>query len=940
MAQAGSIQSLSGLVTARTSQGQIRELHIGDILYENELIETTDGAYITIALNAGNLIRLTPNSELLLDESVDSPIDIYDAIVHDVEALQNALVNNEDISEEQQFTALGEQDTHDYDFDYHHGDESKGQVGSYLLDVENAPEAQTFDLTGSNANRFNADTAGNQASTTINNTANVTTVSLSAGANEFEGGLITYTASINNTPETDLTVNLSNGAVITIAAGATAGSVDVTAQGDDVYTDPSTESVTITGTSGGNFESLVIDPTAASTAVADTIDDTTVSLSATASVAEGGSITYTTSVDNAPQGDMTVTLNDGTTITILNGQTSGSATIAAPAEDAFIDAGTVSNYIAATSGGNFENLVNANPAGSPVATTITDTVDVTTVSLSAEAADVEGGLITYTASVDNASDTDLTVNLSNGAVITIAAGATSGSVDVAAQGDDVYTDPSTESVTITGTSGGNFESLVIDPASADTAIADTIDDTTVSLTATASVAEGGSITYTASVDNAPQGDMTVTLNDGTTITILNGQTSGSATVAAPAEDAFIDAGTVTNYIAATSGGNFENVVNANPAGSPVTTTITDTVDVTTVSLTAEAADVEGGLITYTASVDNTSDTDLTVNLSNGAVITIAAGATSGSVDVAAQGDDVYTDPSTESVTITGTSGGNFESLVINPASADTAVADTIDDTTVSLTATASVAEGGSITYTATVDNAPQGDMTVTLNDGTAITILNGQTTGSATIAAPADDAFIDAGTVTNYIAATSGGNFENVVNANPAGTPVTTTITDTVDITTVSLTAEAADVEGGLITYTASVDNASDTDLTVNLSNGAVITIAAGATSGSVDVAAQGDDVYIDPSTESVTITGTSGGNFESLVIDPASADTAVADTIDDTTVSLSATASVAEGGSITYTAYRGQRPPGRYDRHFERRHRNHHFKRPDHRLGHHRRAR
>ena len=125
-----------------------------------------------------------------------------------------------------------------------------------------------------------------------------------------------------------------------------------------------------------------------------------------------------------------------------------------------------------------------------------------------------------------------------------------------------------------------------------------------------------------------------------------------------------------------------------------------------------------------------------------------------------------------------------------------------------------MAEGGNITYTASLDNAADGDMTVTLNDGTVITILDGNTTGAATIAAPTDDAIIDAGSVANYIAATAGGNFENVINANGAAAPVATTITDTVDVTTVALAAEANEVEGGTITYTASVDNAADGDMT------------------------------------------------------------------------------------------------------------------------------
>ena len=94
-----------------------------------------------------------------------------------------------------------------------------------------------------------------------------------------------------------------------------------------------------------------------------------------------------------------------------------------------------------------------------------------------------------------------------------------------------------------------------------------------------------------------------------------------------------------------------------------------------------------------------------------------------------------------------------------------------------------------------------------------------------------------------------------------------TDITDTADTTNLTLAAEATEVEGGQITYTATLDNPADTAMTVNLSNGAVITIAAGASFGTVDVNAQGDDVYIDAAETSATITSTSGGNFENLLL-------------------------------------------------------------------------
>jgi hypothetical protein len=77
-------------------------------------------------------------------------------------------------------------------------------------------------------------------------------------------------------------VTLSNGSVITIDAGKTTGTVTVPAPADDVYKDAGNVQASITGTSGGNFENLVTSNTPAVTNVTDTIDTTTVSITAAA----------------------------------------------------------------------------------------------------------------------------------------------------------------------------------------------------------------------------------------------------------------------------------------------------------------------------------------------------------------------------------------------------------------------------------------------------------------------------------------------------------------------------------------------------------------------------------------------------------------------------------------------------------------------------------
>jgi hypothetical protein len=95
--------------------------------------------------------------------------------------------------------------------------------------------------------------------------------------------------------------------------------------------------------------------------------------------------------------------------------------------------------------------------------------------------------------------------------------------------------------------------------------------------------------------------------------------------------------------------------------------------------------------------------------------------------------------------------------------------------------------------------------------------------------------------------------------------------------------------EGGTVTVTASVpENATPqtTDLVLTLSNGQTITIPAGQTTGSVTFPVQGDDPYIDPETFSLSITGSTGGNYEKLDTSD-KADVSVKDTIDTTKVVL-----------------------------------------------------
>ncbi|WP_311884762.1 MULTISPECIES: immunoglobulin-like domain-containing protein [unclassified Pseudomonas] len=888
------VKSIVGQVFVVSPEGVRRVLVEGDRLFVGDQIDTGLSGAVSLELADGRTLDLGRETQWSAT-APDSSTDLAEATAQaapSVAELQQAIAAGVDPTTALDATAAGPSAAGT-------GGAAGGGHSFVMLDATAGRVDPTigFPTAGINAaGQAAQNITGGQTTDTTTNALRESTLSLSATPSITEtGGVLVYTATLTQAPLTDLTITLSNGAVIVITAGSTTGTVNVPlAPNDTVYNDPTQIDVTVTGTTGGNGITVTPPTTPATTQVTDTIDTTTVTLTAGPSVTEGGQITYTATLTNPAQTPVTVTLSNGSTITIGAGQTSGTVNVPTPANDVYNNGSTVTTTITGASGGNFENLV---PNPTPAVTTITDSIDTTNLTLTATGTVVEGGQITYTATLTNPAQTPVTVTLSNGSTITIEAGQTTGTVNVPTAANDVYNNGGTVSTTITGATGGNFESLVPNTTPATTTVTDSIDTTSVSLTATGTVVEGGQITYTATLTNAAQTPVTITLSNGSTITIDAGKTTGSVNVPTAANDVYNNGSTVSTTITGASGGNFENLV---PNTTPATTTITDSIDNTNLSLTATGTVAEGGSIVYTATLTNPAGTPVTVTLSNGSVITIEAGKTSGTVTVPAPADDVYKDAGKVEVTIKDATGGNFENLVPSTVPAVTEVTDTIDTSTVKLTADTSVAEGGTVTYTATVGAPVTGSpVIVTLANGQSITIEVGKTTGTVTTTAP-NDALTGNAPLTNSITGVSGGNYEDLV---ADKTPVSTTVTDVADTTNLSLSATGSVAEGGQITYTATLTNAAGSPVTVTLSNGSVITIEAGKTTGTVTVPAPADDVYKDAGKVEVTIKDASGGNFENLVPSTVPAVTEVTDTIDTSTVKLTADTSVAEGGTVTYTA-------------------------------------
>ncbi|WP_422630822.1 immunoglobulin-like domain-containing protein, partial [Pseudomonas mucidolens] len=653
--------------------------------------------------------------------------------------------------------------------------------------------------------------AGNGATTVVNDTIDDVKVVLTATNTVGEGGQIVYTASLVDKAgnavtniTNPLSVTLGNGETITIGVNQSSGTVSVLAP-NDVYAGDQTVSTAITKVTGGeHFENLVPGTDTVTTTVTDTPgtdDTTTVTLSAPSSVNEGGQITYTATLSNKAGSDVTLKLDNNSTITIKAGETVGTVTVDAPTDDVFIDKSSETVKITDATGGNFEKL---EVAGNGATTVVNDTIDDVKVVLTATNTVGEGGQIVYTASlVDKAGNAvtnitnPLTVTLGNGETITIGVNQSSGTVSVLAP-NDVYTGDQTVSTAITKVTGGeHFENLVPGTDTVTTTVTDTPgtdDTTTVTLSAPGSVNEGGQITYTATLSNKAGSDVTVKLDNNSTITIKAGETVGTVTVDAPTDDVFIDKSSETVKITDATGGNFEKL---EVAGNGATTVVNDTIDDVKVVLTATNTIAEGGQIVYTASLVDKNGaavtnvgSDLVIKLDNGSTITIGNGKTSGTANVTAP-NDAYIGASDVSARITEVvSGGDkYENLIPVGTPVVTKVTDVVSNTVISIAGDASVTEGQTAHYTLNLTHPAATEVTVTLKySGTAAD--GSDFTGVYTVKIPANasSATFDIKTIDdkltepteNFVITidkTTGGNFENLAISGTHGS-VTTSIID------------------------------------------------------------------------------------------------------------------------------------------------------------------
>ncbi|WP_448125692.1 retention module-containing protein [Pseudomonas veronii] len=399
MSSVAVVKSIVGQVFAVSPEGIRRLLVEGDRLFAGEQVETGPAGSVSLELADGRTLDLGRDTQWSAN-TPDSVTDLSAATAQEapsVAELQQAIAAGADPTQDLEATAAGPTAAG-----------ADGAVGGGHSFVVLDATAGTVDPTiGYPTNGLNAADAATSLFTAATNNSldpRSVTITLTATPSITEaGGVVVYTVFVTQAPTSDLTVTLSNGLSVVVLAGQTAGALNVTFAGNDTpYLDASSISATITGTSGGGNLIITTDPAPAVTQINDTIDTTTVTLSANASVDEGGKIVYTATVNNAAQTDVTITLSNNTTITIEAGKTTGTVSVDTPANLADGKDLTVSATITGASGGNYENLaINPEAATTTVIAVDNPSVLVADTNTVAEEQVATGNVLSNDSDIDN-----------------------------------------------------------------------------------------------------------------------------------------------------------------------------------------------------------------------------------------------------------------------------------------------------------------------------------------------------------------------------------------------------------------------------------------------------------------------------------------------------------------------------------------------------------
>ncbi|HSO44853.1 MAG TPA: retention module-containing protein, partial [Rhodoferax sp.] len=287
MAQIATVAAITGTGTAFAvnEQGVSRALKAGDVLQKGETIRTVGDVRVELLMEDGRLLAVAPGQVMRLDDNVtesDQRPTAQDSAVTAPGATANSIVQalerGTDLSTELEATAAG--------LGAGGGGADGGLTFVQLLRITEGVEPLAYNYS------FTAAALPLDLQPEAD-TSTTTTMALTADPDVFEGSPgVTYKVTLGDPTTSDITVTLSNGAVIVIPAGSTTGSVVVPVQGDDVYQDGETIQTAVDTVQGGNFTTITVNDSNVVTVVNDTPDVVTVGIAGDASVDEGNSASY------------------------------------------------------------------------------------------------------------------------------------------------------------------------------------------------------------------------------------------------------------------------------------------------------------------------------------------------------------------------------------------------------------------------------------------------------------------------------------------------------------------------------------------------------------------------------------------------------------------------------------------------------------------------
>jgi len=595
-----------------------------------------------------------------------------------------------------------------------------------------------------------------------------------------ENETVSIVLNIDAASASDIDLVMSNNQTVKFPQGLTEVTFDYKVQNDIYITE--NEEISISRYSGGSFKHIDITDSKL-ISITDSIDDTALSLTTNnTKYSKNGNdelVLCTVQLTNPAKTDIRIELSepslDRQTIIIPAGSSTGKASISV--DD--LPTGEISLYVTEVTSHQFENLIVQNSTeATAVKITIEDYIE-SIINIENNIVDISEDEVSFDFIITSSKTPteDIIITLDNGMTTSISSNTNSGTLNIPLDEEDVYLDDHYLTGKIVDVQGGGFDNIVLDNDTFKLNINDTIDLTTVNLISTPNVNGAETIDLTITLGNAPMQQFRITVQDDTNHIYNFDFDSNDLTKTIQIQPDNVTYDIV--YTIKTIGSNeYEGIDQLNEGKS--TTHVTQKVYT---NATLEITD-KGPVEVYEGNsekaielkVDFVPSTDINIELkvnSDKVQLTIPANETTVNYMHPIKDDNIYLDEKLHVFQILSATGGDFDSLTVDDSVVQLKVLDTIDDTTVELTAPTDVNGEEYIELTATLSNEGETVCVVKIEDDMSpknsydITISSGTLSKSTLIPTTNNDAFI-----TYSIVDVQGGNFENVIYTSTASTTV------------------------------------------------------------------------------------------------------------------------------------------------------------------------